>query len=163
MSQESFCADDLPKKMIEKYSVMVYRLAYSLMKNGYDADDIHQDVFVRYIHKRPRFENTDHEKAWFIRVTVNCCRNYYKTAWRRKVVSLSEYDAVEKEVPAESGDLIGTVKKLSPKYRVVIHLFYYEELSIEEIAGMLGLNASTVRTRLTRARRKLRELLKEDI
>lgn len=79
------------------------------------------------------------------------------------MVSLSEYDAVEKEVPAESGDLIGTVKKLSPKYRVVIHLFYYEELSIEEIAGMLGLNASTVRTRLTRARRKLRELLKEDI
>lgn len=164
MKQKSFCADDLQlsnmKEVITKYSEMVYRLAYSLTKNKYDADDIHQDVFVKYIRKQPEFDNEEHEKAWFIRVTVNCCRNHYKTAWKRKVISLAEFDTAGGEADAaEESELIEVVKRLPGKYRVVIHLFYYEEMSIEEISKMLGLKASTVRTRLTRARQKLRELL----
>ena len=154
------------QKVIEKYSPMVYRLAYSLVKSRADADDIHQEVFLKYMKYRPRFESEEHEKAWFIRVTTNQCRNWWKMAWRKRVVSLSEYkeDDVTQDFSAKKNeDIIETVKLLPQKYRVVIHLFYYEELSIEEISNILGRKASTVRTQLTRARKQLSKLLKEDI
>ena len=154
------------QKVIEKYSPMVYRLAYSLVKNRADADDIHQEVFLKYMKYRPRFESEEHEKAWFIRVTTNQCRNWWKTAWRKRIVSLSEYkeeDDTQNFSVEKNEDIIETVKLLPRKYRVVIHLFYYEELSVEEISNILGRKASTVRTQLTRARKQLSELLKEDI
>ena len=160
MDKKSLRADDL--EVIERYSDMVYRMAFSLLKNRYDAEDVHQDVFVRYLKKRPKFENSQHEKAWFLRVTVNLCRNFWKTAWRQKVISLGEeeLDSQSVLVAEEAEDeIIGIVKKLPQKYRIVIHLFYYEELSAEEIAKVLGMKPSTVRTQLTRARAKLKELL----
>lgn len=174
MSSQSRCAADLRKEHMESviatYSPMVYRLAYSLVKTRADADDIHQEVFLQYIRREPAFENAEHEKAWFIRVTTNTCRNWWKTAWRRRVVSLSEYEEEDRGIADPSGSgtpqgsgLIDTVRCLPQKYRVVIHLFYYEELSVEEIAACLGLQESAVRTRLTRARKKLGELLKEEI
>ena len=163
MNQQSLGADDL--KIIEKYSNMVYRMAYSLVKNKYDAEDIHQEVFVRYITKKPQFEDAGHEKAWFLRVTINLCKNLWKTAWKQKVVAWSE-DLEETEIFEESGEveedgIIEIVKQLPQKYRVVIHLFYYEELSIEEISRVLQVKPATVRTHLTRARAKLKKLLKE--
>jgi len=154
------------QKVIEKYSPMVYRLAYSLVKSRADADDIHQEVFLKYMKYRSRFESEEHEKAWFIRVTTNQCRNWWKTAWRKRIVSLSEYkeeDVTQDFSVEKNEDIIEIVKLLPQKYRVVIHLFYYEELSIEEISNILGRKTSTVRTQLTRARKQLSELLKEDI
>ena len=154
------------QKVIEKYSPMVYRLAYSLVKSRADADDIHQEVFLKYMKYRPRFESEEHEKAWFIRVTTNQCRNWWKTAWRKRIVSLSEYkeeDVTQDFSVEKNEDIIEIVKLLPQNYRVVIHLFYYEELSVEEISNILGRKASTVRTQLTRARKQLSELLKEDI
>ena len=87
----------IPKKemiqnKIETYSPMVYRLAYALVKSRVDADDIHQEVFLRYLKYQPSFENAEHEKAWFIRVTTNQCKNWWKTAWRRNIVSWSKYE-----------------------------------------------------------------------
>lgn len=164
MSRESLCADDL--HIINKYSDMVYRMAYSLVKNKYDAEDIYQEVFVRFFSKRPQFQSEDHEKAWFLRVTINLCKNLWKTAWRQKVISLGE-DLEERLEEADSlgtveeKGLIEVVKSLPQKYRVVIHLFYYEELSIEEISKVLKMKPATVRTHLTRARAKLRNMLEE--
>ena len=154
--------DDL--EVIEKYSNAVYRMAYSLVKNKYDADDIHQEVFAIYIVKRPKFENAEHERAWFMRVTVNLCKNLWKTAWRRKVVSLDEDFEENIEMAAEPKDdgIIEVVRMLPFKYRTVIHLFYYEELSIKEISETLKMKPSTVRTHLTRARAKLKELLEKE-
>lgn len=164
MQKKSLCADDSTLETIEKYSFMVYRLAYSLVKNKSDAEDIHQEVFVRYITSKPIFENAEHEKAWFIRVTTNLCKNLWKTAWKRKVISLSEYEErIENGIGYKEDSIIDVVKLLPQKYRVVIHLFYYEEMSIEEISKVLDLNPSTVRTHLTRARRKLGKILEEDI
>lgn len=161
MRQKSLCADDLA--VIEKYSDMVYRMAYSMVKNPQDAEDIHQDVFVKYITKRPSFESDEHGKAWFLRVTINMAKNLWKTAWKQKVVSLFDGDFEEQaELVQENEELIEVIKQLPQKYRVVIHLFYYEELSIEEMAALLKEKPSTVRTQLTRARRRLKEMLKED-
>lgn len=154
--------DDL--EVIGKYSNTVYRLAYSLTKNMYDADDIHQEVFIRYLCKHPEFANEEHERAWFLRVTVNLCKNLWKTAWKQRVVGLDDLDLENPPAVDESKwDIVDVVKQLPRKYRVVIHLFYYEELSIEEIAGILKMKKSTVRTQLVRARRKLGKMLKEDI
>lgn len=165
MSRESLCTDDI--EMINKYSDTVYRMAYSLTKNRYDAEDIHQEVFVKYIEKRPKFESPEHERAWFLRVTINMCKNLWKTAWRQKVVSLGEgYEKTmemgENPEAPEKDWIIDVVKTLPQKYRIVIHLFYYEELSIEEISGVLKMKSATVRTHLTRARAKLKELLENN-
>ncbi len=161
MSRKVLCTDDL--ELINKYSDRVYRMAYSLVKNNYDAEDIHQEVFVRYISKRPQFETVEHEKAWFLRVTINLCKNLWKTAWRQKVISLGEdfEEPIAVSEESETDWIIDVVKQLPQKYRVVIHLFYYEELSIEEISRVLEKKPSTVRTQLTRARGKLKELLEE--
>lgn len=177
---------------IKRNSDMVYRLAFSMVKTVQDAEDIHQEVFIRYIRKNPRFESAEHEKAWFIRVTANLCKNLWKMAWRQKMVSMesveiSDYadidfidgdnvrdsENVGKEswngqhrqecLTEEEENLIETVKRLPIKYRAVIHLFYYEEMSLEEIAAALSLKPSNVRTRLTRARKMLKEWLKEDM
>ena len=162
MKTKSLCTEDL--LIVEKYSNMVYRLAYSLLKNPHDAEDIHQDVFVKYILNRPQFDSADHEKAWFLRVTINLCKNFWKTAWKQRVVKSLDYDFEDEETYTEKEHwIIDVVKQLPSKYRVVIHLFYYEELSIEEISAVLKTKPSTVRTQLTRARKRLRELLKEDM
>lgn len=174
------------KETILQYSEMVYRLAYSLVKDRYDADDIYQEVFTNYIRKNPQFQSGEHEKAWFLRVTVNCCKNFWKSAWQSRTEGLVEM--VQKKGLEETGTfrwqnredmLAGTeestdkeaqnlamieqVKLLPEKYRIVIHLFYYEDMSVEEIGKALKSKPSTIRTQLTRARRLLKKRLKEEV
>lgn len=162
------------KETILRYSEMVYRLAYSLVKDRYDADDIYQEVFTSYIKKNPQFESKEHEKAWFIRVTVNCCKNFWKSAWQNRTEGLME--AVQKnredmvagteesaDKEAQNLAMIEQVKLLPEKYRIVIHLFYYEDMSVEEIGKVLKSKPSTIRTQLTRARRLLEKRLKEEM
>lgn len=170
-NSELECFDSLYEEVILRNSEMVYRLAYSLVKTRADADDIYQDVFLRYIQKEPVFESTEHERAWFLRVTINCSKNFWKSPWfqRRVAMDMEDMDetaAKNTELMYEEKDefstLVDIVKQLSKKYRVVIHLFYYEELSVEEIAQITKTKASTVRTRLTRARRQLKNLLNEN-
>lgn len=173
MQTKSLCTDDSCKKDIETYSDMVYKLAFSLVKNEYDADDVYQDVFYQYIRKRPDFSSEEHKKAWLLRVTINRCKNFFNTAWMLKVMGLQKDSekveermqtpsAEDEALKAEQNDLIEVVKTLPYKYRVVIHLFYYEDLSVEEISRALKKKPSTVRTQLTRARALLREIIKEE-
>lgn len=157
-------------EMINRNSDMVYRLAFSMVKSVQDAEDVHQEVFIRYIRTNPLFESREHERAWFIRVTTNLCKNLWKSAWRQKMVSMDSLEEtqegnayVQQSLNEEEELLVETVKRLPFKYRVVVHLFYYEEMSLEEIAQALNLKPSNVRTRLTRARKMLREWLKEDV
>lgn len=157
-------------EMINRNSDMVYRLAFSMVKSVQDAEDVHQEVFIRYIRTNPLFESREHERAWFIRVTTNLCKNLWKSAWRQKMVSMDSLEEtqegnayVQQSLNEEEELLVETVKHLPFKYRVVVHLFYYEEMSLEEIAQALNLKPSNVRTRLTRARKMLREWLKEDV
>ncbi|MCI8313591.1 MAG: RNA polymerase sigma factor [Lachnospiraceae bacterium] len=170
-SLELECFDSLYEKVILRNSEMVYRLAYSLVRTRADADDIYQEVFLRYMQKDPIFESVEHEKAWFLRVTINCSKNFWKSPWlqRRVAMDMEDMDeTVAKNTELMYGEgeetsiLIDIVKQLSRKYRVVIHLFYYEELSVEEIAKITKAKASTVRTRLTRARRQLKNLLNKN-
>lgn len=138
---------------------MVYRLAYALARSRCDADDIFQEVFLRYHRSAPDFETAEHQKAWLLKVTANCARSFHTAPWRRRTVPLEDVYAYT--TPAESA-VDEALAQLPPKYRAVIHLFYYEGYQTEEIARILGRSPSTVRARLTRARQKLKELLKEE-
>lgn len=147
------------KKVIEECSDMVYRLAYARTGTRQDADDVYQEVFFRYLKKRPVFESEEHRKAWMLRVTVNCSNSFLSSKWRKNREELSEnFPAFDKR----QQDLHRELAQLPQKYRDVIHLFYYEELSVEEISKTLGRKPSTVRTQLTRARALLRGFMKEE-
>ena len=159
MKGQSLCADDCLEDVIKAYSDMVYRQAFSYTRNKSDADDIFQEVFMRYIKKKPQFESEEHRKAWLIRVTINCCKKMHVSAWKNKIVPLEDNIVFESE---EENNLHYELMKLPVKYRTVIHLFYYENYSVEEIGKILKQNPSAVRMTLTRARRNLKEIIKEE-
>lgn len=159
MERQPLLGDDCTDHVIRFYSNMVYRLAFARTGSKNDADDVFQEVFLRYVKKRPLFQTEEHRKAWLIRVTINCSKNFWRSWWKRKVEYLEEAPCFETR---EDADLHHELQQLAPKYREVIHLFYYEDLSIEEIGKALNRKKSTVRTQLTRARAMLRSILEED-
>lgn len=145
-------------EVVRRYSDTVYRLAFACVKNKADADDVFQEVFLRYFKQPREFESEEHRKAWLLRVTLNCSRKLLRSAWFRRTSPLDEEAAVF-DRPDESG-LSQALARLKPKYRSVVHLFYYEDYSIKQIAELQALTESNVRTLLTRARAQLKELLK---
>jgi len=159
MKPQSLRTDDCLEKAIRFYADMVYRLAFARTGTRHDADEIFQEVFMRYIRKQPRFENEAHRKAWLIKVTINCSKKLWSSAWRRKTEPLDEAIPFETK---EDIDLYHELRQLPPKYREVIHLFYYEDMPLAEISRVLHRKNATVRTQLTRARALLKDLLKED-
>lgn len=158
MDQQSLRLDDYTEKVIQYYSDMVYRLAFARTGTKHDADDIFQEVFLRYVKKKPVFQEEEHRKAWLIRVTINCSNNFWSSLWNKKTQEISDEMLFETE---ESINLYFELRQLPPKYREVIHLFYYENMSLEEISLSLNRKNSTVRTQLTRARAMLKKFMKE--
>lgn len=151
---------------IDRYADMVYRLALSQMKNTTDADDLFQEVFIRLVRHIQDLESWEHVKAWLIRVTVNCAKKYYEQYWNRNVDYMEEPERIADEAglfeQAEEHPVRAAVQKLPPKYRLAVHLYYYEELTVAEIAGLTGQKESTVKSQMHRAREMLRHLLGED-
>lgn len=148
---------------IEKYGDMVYRIAVNQMKSRTDADDVFQEVFIKWMQYREQMKSPEHEKAWLIRVTLNQCKSALGSTWNKKKAEWSqevENTMIYEEKMEEDSELDAILNKLPGRYRTVLHLFYYEELSISEIGNILQEKESTVRTRLTRARRKLKSMLK---
>lgn len=145
--------------VIQAYADIVYRLAYTQVRSKTDADDIFQEVFLRYLRKAPIFESEAHRKAWLIRVTINCSKRFWTSAWNRKTVPLEDQFSFPQP---EIMQLDEALSHLPSKYRTVIHLYYYEGYSTDEIAGILHTKPSTIRSQLTRARNKLKQLLKGD-
>ena len=146
-------------QVIEYYSNMVYRLAFARTGTKHDAEDVYEEVFLRYLKKKPKFESEEHRKAWFLRVTVNCSNTFLSSVWQKRTEGLSEEILFTEKA---SQNLYYELQRLPVKYRSVIHLFYYEELSVEEIGHILNRKPATVRTQLTRARELLRGMLKEE-
>ena len=142
------------------YRNTVYRLAYSYMKNREDAEDISQDAFVKLYLSQESFAAYDNVKAWLIRITVNLCKNLLKASWRR----VREELTAEPVAPQTYEDSMAEyISRMEPHYSSVLYLFYYEGYSVKEIAGICGISSVAVRTRLSRGRNKLKDmLLKED-
>lgn len=144
-----------------QYQDMVYRVALHAFGSPQDAEDAVQEVFLRlYTWEKP-FEGPDHLRRWLIRVTVNVCRDALKSPWRRRRVPLEELPETPVFDRPEQGELYREVMRLPEKYRTVLYLFYYEELTVKEIGQVLSLRTTAVTTRLHRARGKLKEQLTE--
>ena len=144
---------------MERYSDTVRRLCMVHLKNDADTEDIFQTVFLKYVLSSVSFESGEHEKAWFIRVTVNACRDLLKGFFRSRAVSLDELPEQAAEPPPDYRDVWEAVRSLPPKYRDVVYLHYFEDYTAPQIGQILGKNVNTVYTLLTRSKQMLREKL----
>lgn len=144
------------------YQDNLFAVAFNICQNTQDAEDVIQDTFVQYYTTKKEFDNEEHIRAWLIRVAVNKAKNVTRTFWRRNKVSIEDFTEMLAFETPESETLFETVMQLPKKYRIVIHLYYYEDYSVGEIAKILKLSESNVKTRLMRGHAKLREVLKEE-
>lgn len=159
---------------INGYSPMLYRIAYLQLKNNQDAEDVVQETFYQYIKSCKDFESEEHEKAWLIKVTLNGCRKIWRSAWYRHTGSMPEWEIAEDNEKTDSNmeqellqkernrEIMEAVMKLPGKYREVIHLFYFQQMSVKEIGMVTGRKESTVTSQLTRGRELLKKNLKEE-
>ena len=143
--------------LFKQYADTVYRLAFLRTKSGTDADDIVQEVFLRAMRAKPVWNSPEHQKAWFIKVTINCTKSLLTSAWRRNTVPENENLLTEMQTTTE---VYPYVLALPMKYRTVVHLYYYEGYQVSEIAKITGTAENTVKSHLFRARDMLREQLK---
>lgn len=141
--------------LVEKYANTVYRLAMARTRKKENSEDIFQEVFLRLSRKMPEFENEEHEKAWIIKVTINCTKNLLKSKWSK--ISLKEEISFENE---ERHDIYYAVQSLPLKYRTIIYLFYYENYKINEISKVLNMKENTIKSHLFRAREQLKIKMK---
>ena len=147
-------------ELINQYSDTVYRVALNYLKHPADAEDITQNVMEKLISCEKEFSDESHRKYWLIRVTVNECKNFFRSFWRRYVTGLEDYSGSVPFPEPVYSDVYEAVMKLPPKYRIAVYLYYYEEYSVSEIAGITGCSETAVQTRLMRARARLKEQLK---
>jgi len=147
------------EKAFNTFKNDVYRLAYFYTKNRFDADDITQNVFLKLYKCTKQFENEEHLKKWLITVVVNECKNHFSSYWFRKILPLTEKEESTFIVDNPDNELLEIVSNLPKKYRLVIHLYYYEDYKIKEIASILNEKETTIQTQLSRARDILRKKL----
>lgn len=150
----------------ERYKNLLYRIAYTYLKNSDDVEDLLQEVFIKRLYNAPFFETEEHETRWLIRITVNLAKNQVKSFWNRNRVNLADlsetpevlqwqWDETDKSVWSE-------VMKLPDKQRIVIYLHYYEEYTCKEIANILNCKESAIKMRLKKGRDLLRLKLSKE-
>ena len=147
---------------IDRHADMVRRLCQIHLKNQADSEDVFQTVFMKYVLSSAVFENEEHEKAWFIRVTINACRDLLRSFFRSRTVPLDELIDLPADAPSESREVLEAVLELPGKYRDVVYLHYFEGYTAPEIAGLMKKNVNTVYSLLARAKKLLKERLGGD-
>ena len=146
---------------IYQYADMIYRIAFHYFQNKYDAEDVMQNVLLKFYTSEKEFESDDYRINWLIRVTINECKKIFVSPWKKRTLSIEEYGQEIEWKQEEQSELYYAVMELPRKYRIVTYFYYYEEYSIKEIAGILSKKESTIQTQLMRARAQLKEKLKE--
>ena len=143
------------KTVYDRQFKTIYMTAMIYLRNTYDAEDAVHDVFVKYMKKRVKFKDIEHERAWFIRTAINRCKDILKSS-ERKTVDIADFiDIIE--APDDEKALLSSILELPEKYREVIYAYYYEGYSVKEISSLFDIKESTIRTRLSVGREKLRE------
>lgn len=144
----------------ERHLDMVYRVALNWFRNPADAEDAAQTAMLKLWQADTEFTDDEHLRRWLVRVTLNVCRDMARSPWRRHTVSLEDLPEPSFS-DEERRSVYREVMALPGKYRLPLYLYYYEGYSVSEIGELLRLNASTVQTRLARARGKLKVTLTE--
>lgn len=146
---------------IERHADTVKRLCMVYLKNYADSEDIFQTVFLKYALHSAAFESPEHENSWFIRVTINACRDLQRSFFRRRSVPLEEVAGLPETTDPDHREVLEAVLSLPEKYRVTIYLHFYEGYTAPEIAKLTGKNVNTVYTRLNRGKQLLKEALED--
>ena len=150
------------EKVFQAHGDRLFSIAYTVCQNREDAEDAMQDTMIRYSCAKKEFESEEHIKAWLIRVVINRAKDLRSSFWRRNQADWEEEMASLPFEEPEDSRLFQAVMNLPEKYRTVIHLFYYEDYDIQEMAQLLGCPGGTIKSRLSRGRTLLKEILKED-
>ena len=146
--------------LVERWADTILRIAYTWTGNIQDAQDVCQTVLLKLLTQPHRFPDPDRERAWLLRVTVNCCKDLKKSAWMRKRASLDAAAETAVHLPEpEESPVLKAVLALPEKYRQAVYLRYYEEYSVNEIASLMGCKAAQVSTYLYRGKAKLKIML----
>lgn len=154
--------------LVEKYLKMVYRISFHYFGNNEDAEDVSQDVFIKLCSVKNDFGNDEEIKAWLIRVTTNTCHSYYRNPFRKRKIEIDEKE-LENIIGTSSSEqeivdrkvIMDAVLSLPEHYRIIVYLYYYEEYSTHQISNALKIKETTIQTRLSRARDKLKKALED--
>ncbi len=154
--QERMRGDAFLENAMEKHGDAVYRLALCRLGSRADAEDVYQDVFLRLLRDSTEFRDSEHLKAWLLRVTLRCCIDLRRSAWWKRTAPMEA--AADTAAPENETDdsLWQAVRALPDELRTVVWLFYVEGCGTDEIAQIVHCRPATVRTRLHRARAKLK-------
>ncbi len=147
------------EEILLRHSDTVYKIAYLRTGNKHDAEDIMQEVFLRFVKYSPDFTNSEHEKAWFIRTTINRTNSFFTSAWKRRVVPLDE--AIKTYDEMSYSEVLDAVMQLPKDISTAIHLYYYEDMTVKEISETMNKSESAIKSLLFRGR-KLLKLSLED-
>lgn len=144
-----------------KYKDLLFRIAFTYVKNSEDSEDILQEVFCKPLYSSPKFQSDEHEKRWLIRITVNMCKNHLTTYWNRNKTDLENIEAFE--MTTDEARILDEVLSLPNKIKMVVYLHYFEGYKCREIADILKIRESAVKMRLKKGRELLKLQLTGDV
>lgn len=154
-------------RLVEQYGNDVLKIAFVILKSKELAEDVYQETFLRVCRSFSGYRRESSEKTWITSIAVNICKDYMRSAWKKRVVTTDDFfsyaseedteDIIEKR--NEKRQLIKAIMNLPDKYREIIHLYYYQEMDIKDIAGILKIPGGTVKSRLFKARNILHETI----
>lgn len=154
--------EDIFREKYEKYSKMLFRIAFLHLGSTYDAEDVLQNVFMKLLYNAPKFKDEEHEKAWLIRVVQNHCKNILKSSAHRNNCELNNEITSDEEPNISAAlDISMKIRALPANYKTAIYLYYYEDLTTQEISKILKISQSAVKMRLKRGRELLKSELEE--
>ena len=149
------------ERLTTTYLDCIYRVVLNGCRNYADAEDVVQNTFMKLLEKENDFQDDEHIRKWLIRVAVNECNSLWRSPWKRRMTSMEEAAKEPEFSTPEKSALYYAVEELPLKYRQVVHLYYFEEFCVREIAAIMNISETAVQTRLLRARKKLKEKLEE--
>lgn len=150
-------------ELYDKYYDMVWRICFMQLGNIQDAYDGTQETFIRLMGYSKPFHDKEHEKAWMIRTAVNYCKDILKSAWRKNQIHVDLTEIMKNDSMTDAyNEVFETMMELPEMYRVILYLYYYEGYSLKEIASIIKVNASTVRSRFSKAKQLMKTYLEDE-
>jgi RNA polymerase sigma-70 factor (ECF subfamily) len=146
--------NDMISQKYDVYGSMIFKLCYVFLGNRNDAEDAMQDTFIRFINRPRQFDNAEHERAWFIRVTTNICRDRQRFRLRHKTIPIQDLELFSRE--SGESDLLEQILSLPAKCKIPLYMHYVEGYSVREISFILKSGESTVKSWLLRGKQKLK-------
>lgn len=147
--------------IVNKYGNMLFRIAFTMLGNSFDAEDAVQETFIKYMNKSPEFKSSEHEKAWLIRVVTNKCRDILRFRFKNNSLDIETLKECEMEEKDER--IISSLFSLPEKFKTVLYFYYVEEYTVNEIASIIGRTPSAVKMRLQKGRKILKDTYLEEV